>query len=55
MHKGDKEIYIRKTEGMGWHMRDNVLYIVYVPATNYELEAILFSGCLNVRLQTFQK
>jgi hypothetical protein len=55
MHKADKEIYVRKTESMGWHMRDNVLCIVYDPETNYELETILFSGCLNIRLHTFQK
>lgn len=55
MHKAVKEIYVKKTEIMGWHMRDNVLYTVYDPETNYELEAVLFSGCLKVRLQTFQK
>jgi hypothetical protein len=38
MHKADKEIYIRKNESMGWHMRDNVLYIVCDPETNYELK-----------------
>ena len=55
MHKADKGIHVSKTESMVWHMRDNVLYIVYDPETYYELEAVLFSGCLNVRLQTFQK
>lgn len=55
MHKADKEIYVRKTESMGWHIRDNVLYIVHDPEANCELEAVLFNGCLNIRLQTFQK
>ena len=28
MCKADKEIHVRKIESMGWHVRDDVLYIM---------------------------